>query len=117
MYQELVVWLEYELDKLLHLWQDQRGVQLVKQQPELVEQPGHDCRCNWGVSSKAMEADVCTELVKACEECHKAQVAILMGDDDSSTIKKVRESVNHNVEKWSDIVHAKRAFGSSMYNL
>ena len=77
----------------------------------------HDCRCNWDGSSKAMEADVCTELVKACGESHKAQVAILVGDDDSSTIKKVRESVNHNVDKWSDIVHAKRAFGSSMYNL
>ena len=64
-----------------------------------------------------MEANVCTELVKACRESHKAQVAILVGDDDSSTIKKVRENVNHNVDKWSDIVHAKRAFGSSYYNL
>ena len=28
----------------------------------------HDCRCNWDGSSKAMEADVCTELVKLCAE-------------------------------------------------
>lgn len=77
----------------------------------------HDCRCNWNGSSKAMEADVCAELVKECGETQKAQVAILVGDDDSSTIKKVRDSVQHKVDKWSDIVHAKRAFGSSLYNL
>ena len=67
----------------------------------------HDCRCNWDGSSKAMKAYVCNELVEACRESHKAQVAILVGDDNSSTIKKVRENVDHNVDKWSDIVHVK----------
>lgn len=40
-----------------------------------------------------------------------------MGDDDFFIIKKVRESVNYNVEKWLDIVYVKRVFGSFMYNL
>ena len=42
---------------------------------------------------------------------------ILVGDDDSSTIAKVREQVKHAVEKWSDITHAERAFGGSLYGL
>ena len=77
----------------------------------------HDCRCNWDGSSKSMEADVCAQLVKSCEENGEAQMAILVGDDDSSTIKKVRDTLDHDVEKWSDIVHAKRAFVSSLYGL
>ena len=64
-----------------------------------------------------MEADVCAQLVKSCEENSEAQMAILVGDDDSSTIKKVRDTLDHDVEKWSDIVHAKRAFASSLYGL
>lgn len=77
----------------------------------------HDCRLNWSASSKAMEADVCADLVQEFSEKHNTQVAILVGDDDSSTIKKVRETVNHEVEKWSDVVHAKRSFGSALYSL
>ena len=46
---------------------------------------------------------------------HGAPVAVLVGDDDSCTIKKVRESVSHNVIKWSDTVHAKRSFATSLY--
>ena len=54
----------------------------------------HDCRCNWDGSSKSMEADVCAQLVKSCEENGEAQMAILVGDDDSSTIKKVRDTLD-----------------------
>ena len=76
----------------------------------------HDCRLNWNGSSKAMEPDAAVELATSTEK-HGAQVAVLVGDEDSSTIKKVRESVNHEVEKWSDVVHVKRAFGSRLYAL
>ena len=48
---------------------------------------------------------------------HGVQVAILVGDDGSTTIKKVRENVSHSVDKWSDTVHAKRSFGSHLYSL
>ena len=54
----------------------------------------HDCRCNWDGSSKSMEADVCAQLVESCEENGEAQMAILVGDDDSSTIKKVRDTLD-----------------------
>ena len=40
---------------------------------------------------------------------------ILVGDDDSATIKRVKEQVAHHVEKWSDINHAKTSFTSHLY--
>ena len=67
-------------------------------------------------SSKAMEPDVYVELVKACETSGNTEVTILVGDDDSATIKK-SETVKHSVEKWSDVVHAKRSFGSHLYSI
>ena len=29
----------------------------------------------------------------------------------------MRQNVEHEVEKWSDVVHAKRSFGSSLYSI
>ena len=55
-------------------------------------------------------------LLNSCGE-KNAVVSVLVGDDDSSTISKVRQNVEHKVEKWSDVVHAKRSFGSSLYSI
>ena len=55
-------------------------------------------------------------LLNSCEE-KNAVVSVLVGDDDSSPISKVRRNVEHEVEKWSDVVHAKRSFGSSLYSI
>ena len=77
----------------------------------------HDCQLNWSGSSKAMEADVCADLAQACTKNHNTQVSILVGVDDSSTIKKVRETVNYEAQKWSDVVHVKRSLGSGLYSL
>ena len=55
-------------------------------------------------------------LLNSCEE-KNAVVSVLVGDDDSSTISKVRKNVEHEVEKWSDVVHAKRSFSSSLYSI
>lgn len=76
----------------------------------------HDCRLNWSGSSKAMEPDVAAELANNSGK-YGAQISVLVGDDDSATIKKVRESVQHDVDKWSDIVHAKRSLATSLYAL
>lgn len=63
-----------------------------------------------------MEPDVAAELANNTGK-HGAQISILVGDDDSATIKKVRESVQHGVDKWSDIVHAKISIATSLYSL
>ena len=76
----------------------------------------HNCRLNWAESSKAMEPDLAAELTTAVEK-QGAKVAVLVGDEDSVTIKKARESVECDVKKWSDVVHAKRSFGNSLYSL
>ena len=55
-------------------------------------------------------------LLNSCGE-KNAVVSVLVGDDDSSTISKVRKNVEHEVEKWSDVVHTKRSFGSSLYSI
>lgn len=63
-----------------------------------------------------MEADAVVELANDAGK-HGAQIIILVGDDDSSTIKKIKESVQHNVDKWSAIFHAKRSKATSLYSL
>ena len=59
---------------------------------------------------------LCFILLNSCG-AKNAVVSVLVGDDDSSTISKVRQNVEHEVEKWSDVVHAKRSFGSSLYSI
>lgn len=63
-----------------------------------------------------MEADAVVELANNAGK-HGAQISILVGDDDSSTVKKVKESVQHDVDKWSDIFHTKRSKATSLYSL
>lgn len=63
-----------------------------------------------------MEADALVEFANNAGK-HGAQISILVGDDDSSTIKKVKESVQHDVDKWSAIFHAKRSKATSLYSL
>ena len=63
-----------------------------------------------------MEADAVVELANNAVK-HGAQISILVGDNDSSTIKEVKESVQHDVDKWSDIGHAKRSMTTSLYSL
>ena len=50
----------------------------------------HDCLNNWTGSSKAVEQHVAAELIVSVSQ-HYAQANILLGGEDSNTIKKVRE--------------------------
>ena len=73
----------------------------------------HDCRRNHYGSSKSMEPAV---AVQKAQESMGAGVRFdcLAGDDDSSTIKHLREEFG-DVEKHSDIGHAKRSLGSKLF--
>ncbi|XP_068704804.1 uncharacterized protein [Montipora foliosa] len=55
------------------------------------------------------------ELSQECSSKHNAEVKILVGEDDSATIKMVKKHVSHHVEKWSDINHAKKSFTIHLY--
>ena len=71
----------------------------------------HDCRANWGGSSKGMESHLAVEMLNTKKD-DTFQVSTLIGDDDSTTMTMVRQQVNHQVEKWSDVNHAKKSLGT-----
>ena len=77
----------------------------------------HDCKKNhWG-SSKSMERDVACELWNKAPESG-VKLLLYVGDhDDSTTLADLKNKVPYGVEKWSDIVHAKRSLNAILYNL
>lgn len=81
------------------------------QQQKIVCTWSHDCRANWGGSSKGMESDLAVEMLNTKKD-DTFQVSTLIGDDDSTTMAMVRQKVNHQVEKWSDVNHAKKSLGT-----
>lgn len=48
---------------------------------------------------------------------HMARVSVLIADDDAATISNVRKNVPWEIQKWSDINHAKKNITSDMYAL
>lgn len=72
---------------------------------------------DWNGSLTSMEAGVCVELVQTCDEKHDAHVISLFGYDNSSTISNVRETVKHDMQKWTDLNHAKKSLGNARYGL
>ena len=76
----------------------------------------HDCRMNWGGSSKAMEADLAVELVKK-SNCETFRVSTLICDEDATTIAKVRDNVPFDVRKQSDRNHIRKNIGNDLYAL
>ena len=76
----------------------------------------HDCRKNHTGSSKAMEPDVACELWNAAPE-QNIKFSTYVGDDDTTTLSHLHQNVPYGVDKWSDIVHAKRSLTTRLYNL
>ena len=74
----------------------------------------HDCRRNHTGSSKSMEPAVAVKLAKSLTQ-HGAHVSCLVGDDDASTIKHLKDQVGP-VAKQSDIGHTKRGLGNKLYD-
>jgi len=70
------------------------------------EPPKHDCRKNWLGSSKAMESSVAVDMIKEVEE-QSAEVSVLIIDDHTTTMARIRQSISHPVHKWSDLNHTK----------
>ena len=67
----------------------------------------HDCRMNWGGSSKSMESDLAIDMfVSGTTE--KARISTIFVDEDSTIMAKIKEAVPHEVTKESDINHAKK---------
>ncbi|XP_024892943.1 uncharacterized protein LOC112468124 [Temnothorax curvispinosus] len=86
---------------------------------EKVHEPSdHNCRLNFDRSAKAMEPDIAVEQIAKNDLLTEANVAIavLIADDDASSIAAVRRESSHRVEKWSDLNHAKKGLTSALYH-
>ena len=59
----------------------------------------HDCRQNHSGSGKAVEACLSEELFR------KGDYGVMITDEDASSESKVKQNVNHYIEKWSDKNH------------
>ena len=78
--------------------------------------PPHDCQKNWTGSSKAMEPDVGGELVKSIEK-QGVNVDVIIMDDDATTMARIRQELDHDIVKWSDINHTSKHLANSLYAL
>ena len=61
-----------------------------------------------------MEGDICVENVRAVNESGEVvKVSALVVDEDSSAIAHAWSQVDSTVENWSDVIHVKKAWGTS----
>lgn len=56
------------------------------------------------------------EMVQKVDKdgCH---VGFIVGDEDSTTIARLRANVNKNIKKLSDANHVKKLLGNSLYSI
>ena len=76
----------------------------------------HDCCLNHSASSKAMEPKAAVDLFTRNLKSN-VKLSVYAGDDDSTTATHIKQKVPYPVEKWTDIVHAKRSLSTRLYNL
>lgn len=83
------------------------------------EKDDHDCRENFSGSSKAMEPDMAVEMLLHNEDfvAERVRVGTLIGDDDSSTIARLRRESDHKILKWADLNHATSGLSKHLYAL
>lgn len=73
--------------------------------------PPHDCSINWHGSAKGMESDMIEEMVKDVNE-GSVHVKAIVGDEDSTTISRLRTNIDTNIGKISDANHVKKNLGT-----
>lgn len=76
----------------------------------------HDCRVNHFGSSKSMEPTSAVYLFNKSLDL-KVKLSTYTGDEDSITAAHIRGNVSYPVEKWTDIIHAKRSLTTRLINL
>ena len=58
-----------------------------------------------------MEADAIVQIAKDLQDTG-VKIAVMVGDDDSSAIKKLRDEFGSDIEKRSDLNHVKKISGT-----
>ncbi|CAC5380286.1 unnamed protein product [Mytilus coruscus] len=77
----------------------------------------HNCQKNRSKSAKAMESSTGASLMENIEKVSGVRVDVVIMDDDSATLSRVKEALDHEVKKWSDINHYTKSLGNAFYNL
>ncbi len=80
------------------------------------QQKAHDCRVNYSGSAKGMEASCAVKMFTRSGK-NGITYDTLIGDDDSSTLARLRSQVNPNIKKVADKTHVKRSFGGHLIDL
>lgn len=76
----------------------------------------YNCRLNHTASSKAMEPMAAVHLFNESLNSN-VKLSVYVGDEDSTTAAHIKEKVPYPLEKWTDIVYAKRLLTTRLYNL
>ena len=76
----------------------------------------HRCRKNHTGSAKSMEPDMVVEMVQNAKD-QGINIGTIVGDDDTTTIARVRSKVNPKIKKRSDKNHTKKLLGNTLRNL
>ena len=76
----------------------------------------YECHKNFCGCSKAMEAQLCWELVNIVED-KGVQIGTLVMDKDSTTIARIRGELSHDIEKWSDFMNVKKHVSGAVFKL
>ena len=63
-----------------------------------------------------MEQDMVIEIMRKCKDSG-ASVDTIIADDDTTTIAKIKQSVNPDIKKKSDKNHVKKNIGNALYSL
>ena len=61
-----------------------------------------------------MEPGVACQLWKDAPS-QNATFSVFVGDDDTTTQAHLHQNVPYGVEKWSDVIHAKRSLTTRVY--
>ena len=78
---------------------------------------GHpNCRKNYDGSSKSMESTLAVELVQGLQD-KGCKIATFTGDDDTTTISKLKDKVDHGIKKISDKNHCRKNISDSLFKL
>ena len=76
----------------------------------------HDCRQNWDGSAKGMEPAMAVNIIKDIHEKGHSVRKLVM-DDDATTISKVHNEIDNDIQKLSDKNHNLKNFTNSLYCL
>ncbi len=82
------------------------------------ENPHHHmtARRNWHKSAKAMEGDIAVQMHQEAAQTG-LRYSNVIGDEDASYIKQIREKCDATVNKFSDIGHVKRTLNGKLEKL